>query len=231
MFFEIDKISVAKNILLIPTQLASVQKINDDILNYRYLTPWFGVFIVIWSMVMSGWLPIPKLLQSWVQMMFFEIYKICVANNIFLTLPNPIPQLAVKKNQRRHSESSLFDSMADWMTQRGFIKGRVQSCVLRLPKYWPPPPSPPGECVLPLQPRRGGGGGTHSPGGEGGGGSIFWKTQDIGMASYSNNLSTEWPLCDDRMTQMTGSLSWRWDSLKNCSPILRLRISLCSPSS
>jgi hypothetical protein len=33
-------------------------------------------------------------------------------------------------------------------------------------------------------------GGTHSPGGEGGGGSIFWKTQDIGLASYSNNLST-----------------------------------------
>ncbi len=34
------------------------------------------------------------------------------------------------------------------------------------------------------------GGGVHSPGGEGGGGSIFWKTQDIGLASYSNNLST-----------------------------------------
>jgi hypothetical protein len=33
-------------------------------------------------------------------------------------------------------------------------------------------------------------GGTHLPGGEGGGGSIFWKTQDIGLASYSNNLST-----------------------------------------
>jgi hypothetical protein len=31
---------------------------------------------------------------------------------------------------------------------------------------------------------------THSPGGEGGGGSIFWKTRDIGLASYSNNLST-----------------------------------------
>ncbi len=28
--------------------------------------------------------------------------------------------------------------------------------------------------------------GTHSPGGEGGGRSIFWKTQDIGLASYSN---------------------------------------------
>ncbi len=33
-------------------------------------------------------------------------------------------------------------------------------------------------------------GGTHSPGGKGGGGSIFWMTQDIGLASYSYNLST-----------------------------------------
>ncbi len=28
-------------------------------------------------------------------------------------------------------------------------------------------------------------GGTHSPNDEGGGGSIFWKTPDIGLASYS----------------------------------------------
>ncbi len=34
------------------------------------------------------------------------------------------------------------------------------------------------------------GGGT-LPGGEGGwGGAIFWKTRDIGLPSYSNNLST-----------------------------------------
>jgi hypothetical protein len=38
-----------------------------------------------------------------------------------------------------------------------------------------------------------GGGRTHSPGGEGGGGSIFWKTRDIGLPSYSNNLSTTGP--------------------------------------
>jgi hypothetical protein len=29
------------------------------------------------------------------------------------------------------------------------------------------------------------GGRTHSPGGEGDGGSIFWKTRDIGLPSYS----------------------------------------------
>jgi hypothetical protein len=34
------------------------------------------------------------------------------------------------------------------------------------------------------------GGGTNSPGGEGGGGSIFCKTRETGLPSYSNNLST-----------------------------------------
>jgi hypothetical protein len=55
------------------------------------------------------------------------------------------------------------------------------------PALTPLSPSPPGECVPPAFV---GGGGTHSPGGEGGGGSIFWKTRDIGLPSYSNNLST-----------------------------------------
>ncbi len=55
---------------------------------------------------------------------------------------------------------------------------RVQSCVWRLPKYWPPTPlSTQRVCPLPA-PKAGG----HSPGG---GGSIFWKTTDIGLASYS----------------------------------------------
>ncbi len=62
---------------------------------------------------------------------------------------------------------------------------RVQSCVWRLPKYWPPPPSPPHERVFPRTKGGGEGGGTHLPGGEGGGGSIFWKTPDMGLASYS----------------------------------------------
>ncbi len=43
---------------------------------------------------------------------------------------------------------------------------RVQSSVWRLPKYWPPTPYPPGECVLPLHQRRGS---THLPGGGRGG--------------------------------------------------------------
>jgi hypothetical protein len=58
---------------------------------------------------------------------------------------------------------------------------------MSLPKYGPPTPlSARRVCT----PRLCCGGRTHSPGGEGGGGSIFWKTQDIGLASYCNNLST-----------------------------------------
>jgi len=68
------------------------------------------------------------------------------------------------------------------LNQRGFDVGRVQYCVMCLPKYWPPPPpSPPGEFILHPQQRRGG---------EGGGGSIIWMTHDIGLASYSNNHFT-----------------------------------------
>ncbi len=45
--------------------------------------------------------------------------------------------------------------------------GRVQSCVLRLPKYWPPTPlSTRQVCPPPATKAEG----THSPGGEGGGG-------------------------------------------------------------
>ncbi len=62
---------------------------------------------------------------------------------------------------------------------------RVQSCVWRLPKYWPPTPlSTQRVCPRPA-PKAGG---TYSPGGEGGegvGGSIFWNTPNIGLASYS----------------------------------------------
>jgi hypothetical protein len=71
--------------------------------------------------------------------------------------------------------------------QRGFDIGRVQSCFCVFQNIDPPPPFPPGECVLPPQQRRG----VHTRRAERGvGGSIFCKTQDIGLASYSNNLST-----------------------------------------
>jgi hypothetical protein len=52
----------------------------------------------------------------------------------------------------------------------------VQSSVWHLPKYWPSPPSPPSECVLPPHQRRGG---THSLGGEGEGGQYFGRRQTL----------------------------------------------------
>ncbi len=53
----------------------------------------------------------------------------------------------------------------------------------------PPPPSPPNECVLtPHQGR-----GVHTRRAvKGVGGSIFWKTSDIGLVSYSMDLSTHY---------------------------------------
>ncbi len=80
---------------------------------------------------------------------------------------------------------SKWPPIRETHTRREIITVRGLSYVSRLPKYWPP--SAPGECVLPPpQQRRG----VHTrPGGEGDEGvSLFWKTRDIGLPSYSNNL-------------------------------------------
>jgi hypothetical protein len=85
---------------------------------------------------------------------------------------------------------------------------RVRRCVWRLPKCWPPtPPSPLSECVLPPHQRRG----VHNRRALWrGGGSIFWKTRDIGLASYSIislrlTLSPRPPVYDP--AEMTGQIS------------------------
>ncbi len=88
-----------------------------------------------------------------------------------------------------HHRDSKGSVSAD---QRGFDIGRVQSCVLRLPKYWHPTPFFTRRVCTP---RNKGGGYTLAGqrgglGGRSGWGSIFLKTQDIGLVSYSNNLST-----------------------------------------
>ncbi len=60
---------------------------------------------------------------------------------------------------------------------------RVQSCVWRLPQYWPPNPLSTQRVCPPPSPKAGG---THTLAGRWvDGGSIFWKTPDIGLASYS----------------------------------------------
>ncbi len=73
---------------------------------------------------------------------------------------------------------------------------RVQSCVWRLPKYWPPIPLSTQRVCPPPHQRRGGtprGGTQYTLAGRwgGAGGSIFWKTPHIGLASYSI-ISLRW---------------------------------------
>ncbi len=72
--------------------------------------------------------------------------------------------------------------------RREIITVRGQSYCLSSSKILTPhPPLHPCECVLP----RNKSGGYTFPGRRGGGvGSIFWKTRDIGLPSYRNNLST-----------------------------------------
>jgi hypothetical protein len=101
------------------------------------------------------------------------------------------------KSQSKNSSSVSRLSMARSLfpsQKTGFVKSReISPCFNRThrreiiyckrailslssSKIWTPHP--------PLRPPLLGGR-THSPGGEGDGGSIFWKTRDIGLASYS----------------------------------------------
>ncbi len=66
-----------------------------------------------------------------------------------------------------------------------YVEYRAVSGVFQNTKILPPrrPPLYPASASYPPT-TKAGGGGIHSPGGEGGGGSIFWKTPDIGLASY-----------------------------------------------
>jgi hypothetical protein len=74
-----------------------------------------------------------------------------------------------------------FSFLSAWGRARLFLTKylhviyRVQSNVCRLPKYWPPPPSPPSECVLPPHQRRGG---THTLAGRWGGQYFWMKTPE-----------------------------------------------------
>jgi len=89
---------------------------------------------------------------------------------------------------------------------------RVQSCVWRLPKCCPPPPlSTQRVCPSP-EPKAGG---YTLAGRWGGGGSIFWKTPDIGLASYS--------IISPRLTVVRGVLQIQPGAITTCqrSKILR----------
>jgi hypothetical protein len=82
------------------------------------------------------------------------------------------------------SPSTTGSRRGDTVNPQSTYICRVQSCVWRLPKYWPPPSPNPLSTQRVCPPPAPKAGGIHSPGGEGGG-SIFWKTPDIGLASHS----------------------------------------------
>ncbi len=114
----------------------------------------------------------------------------------------PPPQQQQKQQQRVQPQSSedvyrasvpapLLASGMKEQERREIITVRGQSYVLRLPKskiLTPHPPLPPASVTSPPPPNKGGE--YTFAGWRGGGGSIFWKTRDIGLPSYSNNLST-----------------------------------------
>ncbi len=72
--------------------------------------------------------------------------------------------------------------------QSTYFTVRGQSYFSRLPKYWPPIPLSARRVCPPPATKVGV---THSPGGVGDGGSIFWKTREIGLPSYSK-ICTLW---------------------------------------
>ncbi len=142
----------------------------------------------------------PQILLSSIYIHWNTVTQDCFSVKSFVIIKN-------KDTQTKIQDTSY---------QRGFDLGRVQSCVLRLPKYWPPTPlSTRRVCPPPATEA----GGTHSPGGEGGGGSIFWKTKEVGLASYNNNLSTHptiiHPVQISRWasTLVSESSSWHYRSL------------------
>jgi hypothetical protein len=74
-----------------------------------------------------------------------------------------------------------------YLHRREIITVKQKSNLSRLPSIDPPSPSPPSNCVHPAFVGRAI---THSPGREGDGGAIFWKTKEMKLPSYINNLST-----------------------------------------
>ncbi len=93
--------------------------------------------------------------------------------------------------------------------RREIITVRGQSYVRVFQNMEPHPPLRPASVSFP-----------RNKGGEGGGGSIFWKTRDIGLAFYSNNLSTTTYQQNLEM-QPINHRKWRIHLKKNAAPELQ----------
>jgi hypothetical protein len=136
----------------------------------------------------TPWIVIYSAYLSFSPCMYREIYRFLAA----LPAPNFHIPCSVTWSDRAGNVWVVISwhwaaPATDSIYQRGFHIGRVQSCVMRLPKYWPPTPFSTRRVCPPPATKA-----VHTRVAErgGGGGSIFWKTKDIGLASYSNNLFT-----------------------------------------
>jgi hypothetical protein len=97
---------------------------------------------------------------------------------------------------------SVINMMRGYVAQSTYVCG-VQSSVWRLPKYWPPTPSPPSECVLPPHRRRGV---THSPGAEGVGVNILEDVRHwIGLLQFNPSTLHSYSPLKIGSTKMTCS--------------------------
>jgi hypothetical protein len=158
--------------------------------HWRSTLVWFLIFPSSFCRRISAGPQFPpitdKILGDWL--------AIDKANQLFFALPRF--ELAWKWRCRRDemvSESVMVRETEMVRKMRGdicreIITVRGQSYVSLFQNINSPPTSPPGECVPPAFV----GGGGHTRRAERGmGGSIFWKTRDIGVSYYSNNLSTD----------------------------------------
>ncbi len=111
--------------------------------------------------------------------------------------------------KRKRDKPRLFRSKSTYIC-------RVQSCALRLPKYWPPTPLSTQRVCPPPHQRRG----VHTRRPVRGWGSIFWKTSDIGLASYSM-ISLRFRYCQDLTVQWEKERTQENDS-DRCPSLFRL---------
>jgi hypothetical protein len=142
-----------------------------------------NVWIRLWFMLHSAFFDCKKYIEKFKTKEQFNIWmRIRILN---------MDTGSSKSNEHGIHPPALHPVHIPWMKhrfvifrRREIIKVKGQFYVLRLPKYWPPTPSRPGECAFVA-----GGGHTRRMERGGGGVSIFWKTQED-TALYSTYIES-----------------------------------------
>ncbi len=96
----------------------------------------------------------------------------CSFRGIYIRKPiSFLPDFLQDKNYHKRNSKLYSNSLSTYTTEYIFYCKRAILFLSSSRIFFPPPATKAG--------------GTHSPGGEGDGGSIFWKTREIGLPSYS----------------------------------------------